>query len=425
MRAFVTDGDQRPALAITRSLGRRGVSVLVGEERGASLASASKYCSGHATYPSPQHHQQAFDRFLLEFVQREHVDVVVPVTDVAMHSIAANQQAIQRHSATACPPFDAFEMVTDKWALVQRALICGVPVPKTHFVASPADLEAGIARMEFPAVVKPTRSRIPTGHGWIHTAVRYASSPGELWRLYRETDYLAGHPWLIQERIVGSGLAIFVLFDRGELLTSFAHRRLREKPPAGGVSVLSESVAVDPELREFAIRLLGPLGWHGAAMLEFKRDDRTGKVFLMEVNGRFWGSLQLAVEAGVDFPHLACQLALGERPSVPAAYRIGIKNRWLLGDLDHLLLRLAHGRRDLNLSDSAPSTRRAIVDFLKFVQPAMSYEVICRTDPAPFLYELSQYARTLAGSAARRVHKAAGGAAVARQRLARPSPPLH
>jgi predicted ATP-grasp superfamily ATP-dependent carboligase len=421
----VTDGDQRPALAIARSLGSRGVSVLVGAEREASLASASKYCAGRVTYPSPEHRQQAFDRFLLDFVRRERVDVVVPVTDVAMYSVAANQQALGRHCATACPPFDAFEIVTDKWSLVQRALSCGVPVPRTHYVGSLPDLEAGIARMELPAVVKPTRSRIPTGQGWIHTSVRYAESPGDLWRLYEETDYLARYPWLIQERIVGPGLAIFVLFDRGQLLTSFAHRRLREKPPSGGASVLSESVAVDPELRESAIRLLGPLGWHGVAMLEFKRDDRTGKAFLMEVNGRFWGSLQLAIAAGVDFPHLACQLALGERPEVPGAYRIGVRNRWLLGDLDHLLLRLAHGDRDLDLAASAPSKRRAIVDFLKFVQPAMSYEIISLSDPAPFLHELSQYLRTLAGGAAGRVQKAAGRAGFARQRCPRPSAPVN
>ena len=53
MTVFVTDGDERPALAITRSLGRRGVSVLVGEERPVSLASSSRYCVRHVTYPSP------------------------------------------------------------------------------------------------------------------------------------------------------------------------------------------------------------------------------------------------------------------------------------------------------------------------------------------------------------------------------------
>src|SRR5205085_6819270 len=97
---------------------------------------------------------------------------------------------------------------------------------------------------------------------------------------------------------------VFALFDRGALVADFAHRRLREKPPAGGASVLSESAPVDPCLREQVVRLLGSIGWHGVAMVEYKHDLRSGATVLMEVNGRFWGSLQLAVDAGVDFPFL-------------------------------------------------------------------------------------------------------------------------
>ena len=82
-------------------------------------------------------------------------------------------------------------------------------------------------------------------------------------------------------------------------------------------------------------------------MLEYKQDHRSGVPFLMEVNGRFWGSLQLAVDAGVDFPYLCCQLALGQAPDVPASYTVGVRSRWLLGDLDHLLLRVFHSDRDL------------------------------------------------------------------------------
>src|SRR5205823_2531443 len=135
---------------------------------------------------------------------------------------------------------------------------------------------------------------------------------------------------------------------------------LREKPPSGGVSVLRESVPVDPIVRDQAIRLLGPLGWHGVAMLEYKQDRRTGTPYLMEVNGRFWGSLQLAVDAGVDFAYLAWQLALGHRPEIAPSYRVGVKSRWLLGDLDHLLTRLGTRDRDLQLPDLASSKLRTL-----------------------------------------------------------------
>jgi hypothetical protein len=188
---------------------------------------------------------------------------------------------------------------------------------------------------------------------------------------------------------------VFVLFDRGRPCAAFAHRRLREKPPSGGVSALCESIALDPALLDHAVRLLGPLAWHGVAMMEFKQDRRTGDAFLMEVNGRFWGSLQLAVDAGVDFPFLSCQLALGQPWPAPRNFQIGVQSRWLLGDLDHLLTRLFHGTDDQHLPEGAPSRARAVIDFLRPLGAAGRYDVVSGHDPGPFLHEIGRYVKEL------------------------------
>jgi predicted ATP-grasp superfamily ATP-dependent carboligase len=229
---------------------------------------------------------------------------------------------------------------------------------------------------------------------------------------------------LIQQRIAGPGIGLFALFDHGELLTAFAHRRLREKPPSGGVSVLCQSVVVDPRLRDEAVRLLGPLGWHGVAMLEYKQDAATGRCFLVEVNGRFWGSLQLAVDAGVDFPYLSYQLAQGRRPEVPRTYRVGVSNRWLLGDLDHLLLRLFRRDRDLRLPDAAPSRLRTLIEFVKSTRPGMPDQVLSRDDGRPFRYELREYARIFSASIARRAGRCLARARLRGLRFAGPSIPI-
>jgi len=403
MRAFVTDGDQRPALAVTRSLGRRGITVVVGEEAGRSLASSSAYCRGHVTYPSPRRHPRAFEQFLLELVQQQQFDVIVPVTDVTTHAIASLQDVLRRHCAIAVPPLDAFNRVTDKSTLLGLAAQCGIRTPRTDRVDGLIGLKTVAADLVYPVVIKPVRSRIPTEAGWIAATVHYAQSPDQLWRLYRSIGYLTEHPSLIQQRIVGPGHGVFVIFDRGRLLTAFAHRRVREKPPSGGASVLCESIRVDEALQEAAARLLGAIGWHGVAMLEFKQDAATGDHYLMEVNGRFWGSLQLAIDAGVDFPHLTYQLATGELPDVPQSYRLGVKSRWLLGDLDSLLLRMRNSDADLNLPDGAPSKMRALFEFMKFMEPGLRYDVFSARDPRPFLHEMNQYIRELSLTANRRM----------------------
>ena len=402
---FVTDGSERSALAIVRALGKRGVTVIVGDSEHVSLASKSKYCAQHVTYPSPHSDRVGFARFLIDFVSRGRIDVVLPVTDVTTHAVCTHQDALHAYTATAVPPLPAFNTVSDKAALVRKAEACGVPVPRTHAVENAQQLALVLSGLQYPVVVKPARSRVPFAGGWLSTTVQYVDSADELMDLYQRTSYLRSFPSLLQERIVGPGLGVFMLFERGRLVAEFGHVRLREKPPAGGVSVLRESTPVDKTLRDYAIRVFGPLGWHGVAMMEFKEEARTGRRFLMEVNGRFWGSLQLAIDAGVDFPSLACQLALGQTPKIMPAYRPGVKSRWLLGDFDQLCLRLFKSDRALGLPRSAPSRFRSLVDFMKFRQPDMHYEIARLDDLRPFLFELVQFARGLAASVGRFVRR--------------------
>jgi predicted ATP-grasp superfamily ATP-dependent carboligase len=396
MPVFVTDGDQRATLAVTRSLGRRGIEVLVGEERASSLSSSSRYCTEHVTYPSPLHSPDRFYHFFLEFLQKTSVDVVLPITDLTTHLVLPHKKEIEQHTRLPMPHFEAFDFVSNKWKVLQHAEEIGIPIPKTYFVEGIESLPAIRDQIEYPVVVKGGRSRIRTEKGWLLTNVHYAKSPEELIQLYRGEQYLQ-YPSLIQERILGPGLGLFVLFNQGELVTVFSHKRLREKPPSGGVSVLRESIPVHPDLREQAVRLFQPLRWHGVAMMEYKLDQRTGRAVLIEINGRFWGSLDLAIAAGVDFPYLLYRVAVREDIDAPQAYRVSVKSRWLLGDLDHLLLRLFRKDQDLNLPEGSPSRIGALLRFLKFYEPGLYYEVLSLRDLRPFIYEVSQYLRSFNG----------------------------
>ena len=402
MKVFVTDGEQRPALAIVRSLAQRGWTVLVGGETAPTLAASSKYCALPVLYPSPSSDPEAFASWLERFLACHDIDVLLPVTDVTTHAVCANAEALQDLTSFAIPDLAAFEFVRHKGQLVERAAQCGISTPPTEFVGDRGSLSALLDRLVYPAVVKPARSRYRAADGWRATSVHYADCETELVELYDTVDYLRSCPSLIQRRIVGPGLGVFALFDRGRPLVQFAHRRLREKPPSGGVSVFRESVPLDARLAGAAAQLLGPIGWHGVAMLEFKQDARTGDLFLMEVNGRFWGSLQLAIDAGIDFPWLTCELALGHELPKVDGYRYGVKSRWLAGDIDHLLLRLFRSDRDLRLPPSAPSRWQVVKDFFTCCDPDVHYEVLSLDDPGPAIHEVGETFRAMRDAAARR-----------------------
>jgi hypothetical protein len=120
----------------------------------------------------------------------------------------------------------------------------------------------------------------------------------------------------------------------------------------------------------------------------------------MEINGRFWGSLQLAIDAGVDFPVLLLAAAEGSAEA-PAGQRglvrgrPGMKTRWLLGDLDQLLLRLVRTPEELSLPPGHPGRLRAIVEFMADFRPGVRLEVLRWRDLRPFLSEAAAWIRAL------------------------------
>ena len=199
---------------------------------------------------------------------------------------------------------------------------------------------------------------------------------------------------MLQRWIEGEGVGVFVLMWNGKIIARFSHRRIREKPPSGGVSVLCESIEPPPGTMNAAIQLLNELQWSGVAMVEFKWDRLKNLPQLMEVNARFWGSIQLAISAGVDFPYMLYSLALGKKVEPVTKYKIGIRSRWELGDLDHLWIRFRDASSDL-LPSNTPSRLEVLKNFLfDFFRPSVRNEVLRLEDPAPFLHEFSEYVKS-------------------------------
>ena len=384
-RVLVTDGEQRAALAIVRSLGRAGYMLFVCSSDGRSLAGASRYANRDLPFPDPLREPNRYAMAVEGAVRTLEIDVVLPVTEAAL---LATLPVRARLSARL--PFvdlDRFRAVSDKDRVLSIASKLGIAVPHQTVIAS---RNAGPAltdeALRFPLVLKPSRSVVNSGSGRTQLVVMHAADQAE----FREClDRIpeGSFPILAQERVVGPGVGIFLLIWDNQLFGMFAHRRLREKPPSGGVSVYRESVRAEPELIARSRELLTRFDWAGVAMIEYKIAAATGTPYLMEINGRFWGSLQLAIDAGVDFPGLLTALALGQRPAPVTTYRVGVRSRWFWGDVDHLLARLRRSPAELALPPGSPSRWRTAWDFATSWMATGREEILWFRDPMPFMRE--------------------------------------
>ena len=384
---LVLDAAQRSALAVTRSLGKLPqLSIFTAEAAPQALAGCSVFSQQFFMSPSAIAAPEDYINWLHDLSNKYDFALVVPVTEVTSQLLLMNMTRLPKVRL----PFTSYENVlqlADKGNLMALAQTLGIPSPATRLLASSAELAA--TQLIYPFVIKPCLSKIFTPSGWIATSVKIIHSPADLDKALKAEVYLHAHPFMIQEFIPGNGAGVFCLYHHGQPTAFFAHRRLREKPPQGGVSVLCESAEVEPSLKLYAEKLLAAANWHGVAMVEF-RVAPDGTPYLMEVNTRFWGSLQLAIDSGVDFPALMVSNELALGLPIPANYKIGQRLRWLLGDLDSLYLYLKSNY-------SVGQKLRRIVEFITPGLFKTKHEVNRINDIKPALYELKVYLRQILG----------------------------
>ena len=330
---IVTDGEQRAALAVVRSLGAAGYRCIVTSSSSASIAGGSRFVARTVAVPNALERPTEFAEAIVALVAAEEAAVVLPIAEQSLLAIlpiarstvsgdrsVSRPRRVQRVDGQGTTARGSFQ--------ARNRDPCAGNRPRHRL----SRLDGSLA-LRYPIVLKPARSVSERAGVRAKFSVTYASDASELQRKLRALPP-AAFPLLLQQRVVGPGTGIFLLLWDGKLKAQFAHQRLSEKPPSGGVSVYRESVSIDEGLRDRSRALLDRFGWRGVAMVEYKRDSATGQPYLMEVNGRFWGSLQLAIDSGVDFPRILVACALGEHNQQMPSYRVGVRSRWWWGQID-------------------------------------------------------------------------------------------
>jgi predicted ATP-grasp superfamily ATP-dependent carboligase len=368
-RVLVTDGHFRKSLAVVRSLGRKGIPVTVGERTFLNTSFFSRYCTRRLVYPSPQQSPNQFIEFLLREIKKKQYDCLFPMEEASLLSLAKYHSEISKYTYLLIPDLRKIEFVRDKGNLIRFAEAHGIPAPKTFYVLPPSSPSPSIP---IPAVIKP---RISSGS----FGIVYVKKGGDLRSSYQNVDQRYPFP-LIQEWIPDGGgtFGLSALFDEASnVKAAFVHKKLRMYPVQGGPSTLAEGIE-HPLIMELGLSLLKSLNWIGVGMVEFKIDPRDGTPKLMEVNPRFWGSLQLAIVSGVDFPFLILKMAKKEYFEPVLHYAVGKRFRWLLlGDILHFL---NHPQR-FGLHPS----------FFNFFDPNTSYDIFSKDDPLPLLGSVATF----------------------------------
>jgi len=338
MRVLVLDGNENQSLAAVRSLAAAGHDVYVGADSSWSKAGCSRYSKGSFTYTPPQVAVDEFVDRIVSEVKGHDGTLVLPMTERTTMPLSERRaEILAAGGLMVLPPHEVVLQAFDKRRTTELAKSLGVEVPATTVISNHLEAEEFVQTASFPAVLKPRSSEEVLADGRVMSAgaPRYAKDRAEFMAACDEM-FKRSSALLVQEFIEGRGVGYFALMQYGELRAEFAHRRIRDVRPTGSGSALRESVSPDSRVRDASLKILHALSWHGVAMVEFRQRDDGTPVFL-EVNGRFWNSLALAIHAGVDFPALVAEIAQGKEVELVDQYRQNVRCRWFLGDFRHLL----------------------------------------------------------------------------------------
>ena len=335
-RVIITAGRSLMALVAARSLGSRDIEVIGADCLAPNLLSMSRFSAANETYANPSEEPESFLDDLEEIVRKhkptDHRPYVLMPIFRETSLIIEHQHRFAPYITVATTSYQSLEQVHPKDRLARTAQRLQINIPRTLLPHSSQELFNAKEHLAFPFLIKPYDAS--GGRG-----IKKVASDWELKQAFSENCQQFGRPPLLQEMVEGEDYCYAVLFQKGKRIVSSAYRNLYNFPRESGSGVMRESVDATV-FDTVADSLLGPIGWHGVAQLDFRWDGEANHLpKLIEVNPRFWAGLFQSVEAGVDFPWLNYQMFCGDQLyPIQSSSTAGVKTKepmsWYLSALE-------------------------------------------------------------------------------------------
>lgn len=327
-KILITDGSYKHTLGITRSLGKLGYKIdLIASKN--SVSNYSKYCN-KVVYDENRFKEEFIDEFI-SFLKKQDYYFLIAISAFSVELISKYSKRIKKLVDIHVPDIKKVEICLSKEKTYNHLKKIKINQPLTWDFYNYKEFLKVLPNIKFPSIVK-SKSEINK----IDT--EYYNSPKELSRKVSEFFYENNSIPIIQERITGEGYGFFAIYLNGKCKSYFMHRRIREFPVMGGSSTCAKSI-YDEDLKNEGIKILNHLNWNGVAMVEFKKCQKTGKFYLIEINPKYWGSHDLAIECGMNFPLLSIQLIKNIKNNIRQVnYKTDQKYHWPFeGEFMHFL----------------------------------------------------------------------------------------
>ena len=345
------------ALAITRSLGRKGVPVVRIHPNRLDRSLASKYCTQVEISPDLYESEERLLNFLLAMKSRhDGTRLLIPASDDCAYFVAKHHAALSSVFEVVAPALEVMENILDKKRQYERAQSLGIPIPETYFPVGIDEVRRLAPELtNYPYVIKPL-----VAHAWRRASMKGVSqgkkgfAVGNAEELIKQYAAIAqgDKNVMIQEVIGGADDRLFTFlsyFDaQSQPIGYCIRKKVRQLPVDFGYCTMTVSCH-DEIVKDQSIRLLQGLRFRGLSGVEWKLDPHTDQYKLIEVNPRAVNTIGIAAACGVDLPHIAFTDMIGGGTTPATEWVDGIK--WTYLQLDIWAARELRRRGTLTLRE--------------------------------------------------------------------------
>jgi len=377
------DNDNRSFLSVTRSLGKHNIIIHTASYNKYSSTVCSRYIKKRYFLSEYSAHPEQCKNEIIELLKLENYTLVLPCDDLSAIPLQHHQNELEKHSIIYTLNSKAYDTVKNKHETTLLASSLEINVPKSILLEKQVHIKNIIDQFSYPIVLKPLSSFDEKSSERHNVIIIHDENT-----LKTELKLmLYNSPVQIQSYFDGTGMAVSLLSNNGETLIASQHKRVHE-PFTGGGSSYRTSLPINDELLNAAKKMIKALKYTGVAMFEFKYNLSTKKWALLEINGRFWGSLPLAISAGIDYPYLLFLTLLNKPlPLHKIVYKPNIYQRNLESDMYWYSDAILNNSKEELLAHGYTYKKLALesIRLLTFRDKIDSFSLI---DPCPFISEI-------------------------------------
>jgi predicted ATP-grasp superfamily ATP-dependent carboligase len=340
-KILVLNGDNRNGLAVVRSLGRKKhqCDITTTKRHTSSLKLASLLKSKYVRrvyYLPPVENELNFLDELQNLISHVRYDYLLASGTQASNFLSKFKDTLSQYASPLVEDYSKLWALHNKIECLKLAQSFGIPVPKTYSILKLADLKHAAREISYPVVVKYADSYSSQGlwkfqKGGSDLVKEYIRRVPQIQQNKRQIPYP-----LIQEYISGSLMDTTAFAIDGEVIAMLSQERLLTAWLDGGGGLVNITNN-EPEIKKYTRIILGNIKWTGPIEMDWIKDEVTKDFKLLEVNPKFWGTTQLTISAGFDYPSWLIDQAEGKDIQIPHSYTCGLMYRWIFDELDAII----------------------------------------------------------------------------------------